>query len=204
MEEEVLVAHWKENFHVLETLWRDEAWAKIVSAVETVGNKTIKQCKSKIDKLKEKYKEAKDLNGETGAAGANINKSPFFDIFDEMLREYVMKMPHVKQVGVSSYNLSMKFTTSTASSTSSISTPNPSKSNTSTTVTRSDVDAFLMKGKHATKNNQNNKKNELFEFLKEDRKVSQEFLQKLADQRLQNAREAAEKERNFWKDIFKK
>lgn len=113
-------------------------------------------------------------------------------------------MPHVKQIGVSSYNLSMKSTTSTASSTSSISTPNPSKSNTSTTVTRSDVDAFLMKGKHATKNNQNNKKNELFEFLKEDRKVSQEFLQKLADQRLQNAREEAEKERNFWKDIFKK
>lgn len=87
LEEEVLVAHWKENFHVLETLWRDEAWAKIVSAVETVGNKTIKQCKSKIDKLKEKYKEAKDLNGETGAAGANINKSPFFDVFDEMLRD---------------------------------------------------------------------------------------------------------------------
>ena len=52
---------------------------KIASAVESVGNKTIKQCKTKIDKLKKnKYKTAKDLNEETAG---KFNTSPFYKTF---------------------------------------------------------------------------------------------------------------------------
>jgi len=57
-----LIANWKENYHDLDTIFRDEAWAKIASAVEAVaiGDKTVKQCKKMIENLKNGTKKRKD------------------------------------------------------------------------------------------------------------------------------------------------
>ena len=99
VEQEVLVHAWKDNYKELESVHNSVAWAKILSAVLTVGEKSLKQCKDKIKNLKERYKEAKDKNKKSGES---LHTCAFFNLFDEILgTRDVIEMPLVKEVGAS-------------------------------------------------------------------------------------------------------
>ena len=207
VEEEVLVAAWQENYHLLDSLRRDEGWAKILSCVETVGAKTLKQIKKKIDNLKEAYKEAKLLNKETGE---ELHKSPYFDIFEKMIgNRHMIKLPHVKEVGAgnsidsSTCNFN-EVITSIASTSSKSNVANVSTVSTSIPVpTRSQVDEFLLRGKSKSASKPD-KTNELLDYLKEDRKETQLFLEKLEAERMRNQNAERKLERDFLKELFKK
>ena len=203
VEEEVLVAAWKENFHLLDTVRRDEGWAKILSSVESVGEKNLKQCKKKIDNLKDDYKEAKQMNKETGS---ELHKSPFFDIFDQLLGDRpIITLPHVKEVGAGNLKTSQS-NGKNVLATSTISTSSDSvttKSSSIPTPTRSQVDEFLLKGKgkcNASKSG--SKTQDLLEYLKEDR--IEKFLEKIEADRMRNQNEERKLEREFLRELFKK
>ena len=59
----MLVSMWQENIEVLELTHSHEMRVKIKAAVNNLGPaKTIKQCKDKIQNLKDSYKRAKESN----------------------------------------------------------------------------------------------------------------------------------------------
>jgi len=95
-----LVTEWRENFLDLQSLSKEEAFKRIVSAVNVVGKKTAHQCKNKIKNLKELYKKAKHSNKRSGQS---LRTFPYFDIFDEVLGgRDIVTMSHLAQVGVAS------------------------------------------------------------------------------------------------------
>ena len=91
-----LVQEWKERVSEVESSRSLEAWQKILAAVNEAGPpKSTKQCKDKIQNLKQAYKDAKTNNSKTGR-GAKT--SPFFELFDEVLGSRpVVTMPGVIQ-----------------------------------------------------------------------------------------------------------
>jgi len=90
------VLNWKTNFLSLQTMNKNEAYTKILSAVNGVGKKTLPQCKRKLNNLREAYKKVRDANKRSGES---LHTSPFFLIFDEVLgTRDAMAMPNLIQV----------------------------------------------------------------------------------------------------------
>lgn len=92
----MLVEEWKEKVEEVESSRSLEAWQKIVQAINKAGPfKTMKQCKDKLQDLKQAHKDAKTNNLQTGCAAKT---NPFFDAFEEVLGSRpVVKMPQVLQ-----------------------------------------------------------------------------------------------------------
>ena len=92
---EVLVAQWVKHFDNIESSWCNQYWSKIVQEVNSHGpEKTLKQCKVKIRKLKDSYKKCKNENK---SSGNNFNTCQFYDEFDRVLStRNVMNLPEFK------------------------------------------------------------------------------------------------------------
>ena len=98
---DALVSLWQENIGVLESTRSYEIWVKIKAAVSNLGPaKTIKQCKDKMQNLKDAYKRAKESNKKTGAASSF---PPYFTQIDEILGcRDVANLPEKTEVGANS------------------------------------------------------------------------------------------------------
>jgi len=177
-EQSVLVNSWKENFDLLNSIQRSEAWQTIHSSVCSVGGKTLKQCKDKIRNLKDQYKEAKDKNRRSGES---LHQSPYFKIFDEILGvRDVVTMPNVTQVGAS--------------------TP---PSTATGTPTRQAVEEVLKKGRKR-KASEKDRQSELKNYLEESEKRQDTFLSNLVKQQIDSEKEEREKDRAFFLELFSK
>ena len=177
-EEKLLIQTWSENFNQLQTIEKDEAWARILSAVSKVGVKTLKQCKDKLRNMKELYKDAKDKNRQTGET---FHKSPYFEEFDKVLgTRDVVVMPHLKQVGSN--------TTPTA-----------------TAPTRTEVEALLKSGrKRKSATSTANKNEDLKKFLKDSEISHQNFMTNMLKEQLEAEKEQREKDRDLLRELFQR
>ena len=108
-ETNVLVKSWKENHNMLESAKVSEGWRNIAQNVSEVGQgKSVKQCKTKINNLKMKYKESKLALKKTGSSP---DLPPFFEDFDSILgTRDVVNMPERKEVGVVSETIDEVYT----------------------------------------------------------------------------------------------
>ena len=78
-----LINAWKENFYEIETYRQPSAWLKVKAAVDNHGpEKSVKQIKAKLGRLKDVYKQVKDNNSRTGAAPESC---PYYNDFNELL-----------------------------------------------------------------------------------------------------------------------
>lgn len=172
VEQEVLVNSWKDQFEELETVRKTEAWAKILSAVCTVGQKTLKQCKDKIKNLRELYKEAKDKNKQTGES---LHKSPHFNIFDEVLgTRHVIRTPFLREVGVKN------------------------DTNVAATPTRAEVESLLKSGRKRKASLDKSADMKMFFLESEER--NQKFLSELLKNQIEEEKAEREKDRELlWK-----
>ena len=77
--------------------WQPSAWRK-VKAVDNHGpEKSMKQIKAKLGRLKDVYKQVKDNNSRTGAAPESC---PYYNDFNELLWERdIVSFKQVKKVG---------------------------------------------------------------------------------------------------------
>lgn len=175
-EQEILVNTWRENFAQFETIFKNEAWNKVLSAVSMVGKKTLQQCKDKIKNLKELYKEAKDKNKTTGET---LHKSPFFEIFDDVLGcRHAVTMPIVKEVGASNQ--------------------------TSATPTRLEVESLLKSGKKRKVSKTSKTTAEMQNFFKEAEEKHERFLENLMAKQMEEEKAEREKDRQLMMALFKK
>ena len=68
-----LINAWKENFYEIEKYRQPSAWLKVNAAVDNHGpEKSMKQIKAKLGRLKDAYKQVKDNNSRMGAAPQSI------------------------------------------------------------------------------------------------------------------------------------
>lgn len=180
VEEKVLVNTWKENFELFKTVNKNEAWDKVLSAVASVGNKTLKQCKDKIRNLREQYKVAVDKNKQSGG---NLYKSSYFDDFDEVLgtrhgvtTPFGITMPFVKEVEVEIQNEA------------------------TATPTRENVEIPLKSGK---KRKDSTKIDEMRTFFQETVEKHERFLSQLLVKQMEEQKAEREKDRKFFMALFK-
>jgi len=136
--------------------------------------------------LEERYKEAKRLNKETGET---LNKLLFFDIFDETLGDRaIIITPHVIEVGANTNKSTSGLnTSSTISKPTQKTDSSKTKGSITSTPTRSEVDAFLKKGKQGT-GKPAQKNQDLLAFLMEG-KENQKLLEKHTNARVESERE---------------
>ena len=212
-EENVLVRTWAENFEQLETVSKNEAWVKILSAVLKVGDKTLKQCKDKIRNLRDQYKEAKDKNK---ATGESFHKSAHFETFDKVLGSRdALTMPHLMQVGItSSKNVGITSSKNVSNSSSTdfgiTNRTNVGIANSKNiqTPSRLDLESRLLKSGKKRKFSSKEKKEDLKNFLNESQKRHEEYmsdLMKAENVRLINAeKEERQKDRDLLRELFKK
>ena len=95
-----MINAWKENFYEIETYRQPSAWLKVKAAVDNHGReKSVKQIKAKLGRLKDAYKQVKDSNSRTGAAPQS---RPYYNDFDKLLGERdIVSFKQVKEVGCS-------------------------------------------------------------------------------------------------------
>ena len=68
-----MINAWKENFYEIEKYRQPSAWLKVNAAVDNHGpEKSMKQIKAKLRRLKDAYKQVKDNNSRMGAAPQSI------------------------------------------------------------------------------------------------------------------------------------
>ena len=80
-----LINAWKENFYGIETYRPSSAWLKVKAAVDNHGpEKSLKQIKAKLGRLKDACKQVKDNNSRTGAAPQSCS---YYNDFNELLGE---------------------------------------------------------------------------------------------------------------------
>ena len=80
-----LINAWKEYFYEIETCQQPSAWLKVKAPVDNHGTeKSVKQIKAKLGRLKDAYKQVKDNNSRTGAAPQSC---PYYNDFNELLGE---------------------------------------------------------------------------------------------------------------------
>ena len=92
-----LINVWKENFYETETYLQPSAWLKVKAAVPYHGpEKSVKQIKAKLRRLKDAYKQVKDNNSRSGAAPQSC---PYYNDFNELLGERdIVSFKQVKEV----------------------------------------------------------------------------------------------------------
>ena len=92
-----LINAWKENFYEIEIYRQPSAWLKVKAAVDNHGpEKSVKQIKAKLGRLKDAYKQVKDNNSRTGAAPQS---RPYYNDFNWLLGERdIVSFKQVKEV----------------------------------------------------------------------------------------------------------
>ena len=97
-ETDALVFSWRDCFVELESHKNPAAWRRIIAVIKTKGSgKTTEQAKKKLRNLKDRYKDAKDKNKNSGAA-RNLPK--YYKIFDEVLgTRSLVQLSEVRESG---------------------------------------------------------------------------------------------------------